>query len=754
MKFKVKSLQKPTVTAAAFLLGANVVLDVTTGHREGVVALARVATYVALGLLSAPLWAWVIGRKIPLFYTAYKALAGVVRKTLTAPTTQVVVGGWVAIGWTGALASNAWSFVRPGGRWMAPLDVFTGDAFATGGGVLGGIALAAIVTIAMILMKKRAKNRPDKNDVHNTGLEKLLAPSISEVAHLLCEPGSLQEVTRPFLGDALVRRERLHGIFTTYCLVPLFLSDAASGIGVFCPTGLGKGANTVGNTVFRPGGQRTRYDDGHGLGYIGPQILVSNTAEITTSIKWRVAVARAALRQRHDGAEPTHEQIRELVTVYDPTGVCRTHPDLAPFRKGWDPLEVVTDRATAQRLAEGLLTTELNSNTPNAAYFAKHAVRILTAFLLAAHRAGLPLSQTADWSDEIQHDPTVATQLATILAGPNGDREDKAAYEKFNATFMRLRNGGDGERSAVWGTVAGALEPFTSVAVQASTNPAYNEAMVDAAAAVTTPYSMLYVIMPINPTELDSMRPVYLAFMENLLDAAVREATRNNPARPALALPLLWTLDEFESTRCMPKLPENLASVRKYNIRIQWLTQTFSGLSAVFSDAQMGGVIGNSGAILTYAGYSGHDDHLKHIVEEIGARTVTKISKSKRGGESAGESESKDRVQLVDVARLSSELHADKMLLQLTGASAGTAAGEVQLRPFIVRQRRVVASKTELKFGWFVDPVTNARLERGTAEGVVAHDRPSDRRWVRPAQRLYRSLAARTRQPRSEPDTA
>jgi len=699
---------------------------------------------------------WVIGKKIPLLYTAYKALAGVVRKAFTTPAVQVVLGGWCAVGLTGALASNAFSFVRPGAQWIAPLDVFTNPdgAFAAGGGVLGGIALAITATIALLLMKKRAKNRPDKDDVHNTGLERLLSPTIGEVAHLLVEPGSLDEVTRPYLGDALVRRARLHGLYSTYCLVPLYLSDAASGIGVFGPTGMGKGANTVANTVLRPGGQRTRWDDGHGLGYIGPQVLVSNTAEITTSIKWRMAVARAALRQRHDGAEPTHEQVRELVTVYDPTGVCRTHPDLAPYRKGWDPLEVVTDRATAQRLAEGLLTTELNSTTPNAAYFAKHAVRILTAFLLAAHRAGLPLSQTADWSDEIQHDPTVATQLAKILAGATADREDKAAYEKFNATYMRLRNGGDGERSAVWGTVAGALEPFTSVAVQASTNPAYNEAMVDAAAAVTTPYAVLYVIMPINPLELDSMRPVYLAFMENLLDTAIREATRNNPGKPALPLPLLWTLDEFESTRCMPKLAENLASLRKYNIRIQWVTQTFSGLSAVFNAAQMGGVVGNSGAILTYGGYSGHDDHLKHIVEEIGARTVTKISKSKRGGESTGESSSKDRVQLVDVARLASEVHADKMILQTTGATAGTAAGKVQLRPFIVRQRRAVASKNEIKFGWFVDPVTNARLERGTAEGVVAHDRPSDRRWVRPIQRLYLTLAARVRRPRSEPDTA
>jgi len=757
MKFKVKSLQKPTVTAAAFLLGANVVLDVTTGHREGVVALARVATYAGLALLSAPLWAWVIGRKVPLFYTAYKALVGVVRKALTAPATQVVVGGLVAVGWTGALASNAWTLVRPGARWMAPLDVFTnpGDAFATGGGVLGGIALAIAATIAMLLMKKRAKNRPDTDDVHGTPLEKLLAPTIGQVAHLLVEPGSLAEVTRPYLCDALVQRKRLHGLYTTYCLVPLYLADAACGIGVFGPPGMGKDANSVANTVLRPGGPRTAYDDGHGLGRSCPQILISTKGDIASSLKFRVTVARAALRQANDGAEPTHEQVRELVSVYDPTGACARHPDLAPYCKGWSPLASVCDHESATKLAKGLFAAELNSNVANSKYFADNAVLLVTAMVLAAARSEAPLRQVTRWANEIAHaNSRVPGTLAKILTRPGADLEDVAAHDAFNGVYATLKNGGDGERSAIWGLVRTTLAPFTGASVAASTNPDDNLAMVDCTSAVTTPYSVLYVLMPARPSELDSMRPVFTAFLEELIDRALFEASRFGTMDARLPAGLQITINELESTLCFPKLPKYLAQFRSMNIKILWLTQTFGGLAAGYSQDQMDAIVGNSGAVLTYAGYGATDAHIKRIVEEIGARTVNRVSHSKRGGEDAGSSSSKDRVQLVDVARLKSELHADKMIIQTAGATSGTAADREQLRPFIGRQHRSAASKDEKAAGWWVDPVTFARLEKGTAEGVVAHDRPSDRRWVRPIQRLYDSLAARVRRPRSEPDTA
>jgi type IV secretory pathway TraG/TraD family ATPase VirD4 len=359
------------------------------------------------------------------------------------------------------------------------------------------------------------------------------------------------------------------------------------------------------------------------------------------------------------------------------------------------------------------------------------------------------------WANEAAHvGNTVSATLAKILTQDGADPEDAAAYEAFNATYVQLRDGGDGERSAVWNLARKTLAPFNTASVQASTNPQDNIAMVDTLAAVTVPYSVLYIVMPAKPSTLESMRAVFTAFLEELLDVAVDEAHQYDEAEPRLPAGLQLTVDELQTTRCLPKLPAYLDTFRKMNIKILFLTQSFSGLASGYSRDQMDSIRGGCGAVLTYGGYGLADEHIKGISEEIGARTVTRVSKSKRGGEDAGESSSKERVLLVDSARLLSEVHADKMIIQTAGPTSGTAADKEMLRPFIGRQHRAAASDEEKAAGWWVDPVTFARLEKGTAEGVVAQDRPSDRRWVRPIQRLYRSLAARLRRPQPEPATA
>jgi hypothetical protein len=755
VKFKAKAAKRPVMIAAASLLAANVGLSMATGHQSGS-ATAAVGPLViaAFSLVAARPLAWLLGRKIPLLWLAYKSVEGLARKVLTAPTFQVEAGAWLAIGWLGILCANAWTAVgRRPTPWLAPWSVVTdpGTAYATGGGVLGAVLLLGTVVTVAIVLSKKARNRPGKDDVHALDLERLLAPTWRDTVHLRVKPGSDAEVLRPYLCDALVKRPRLGGLWTTWPVVPLHLVKASAGLGVFAVPGKGKFVSTVCNTALRPGGARTQFDDGFGLGFVGPQVFVSNTAEIAGTIRWRVQVARAALRLGAGGVEPTHEEIRELVTIFDPTGACHSHPDLEPYRKGWSPLDGVSDWTSAKKLAEGLLATELTSTTTNAEHFAKAAVRILTAFLLAAVRGGHPLSQVCSWSDAIQQaDSKVPGLIARLLTGVNADPQDAQAHEQFLGTCQRLDDS-KGEGSAVFGTIEKCLAPFTTPAVSSSTDPRFNLAMIDGTVATTTPYATTYVVMPTDSLDLASTRPVFIAFMEELIATGVKEAIRHNPMHPGLAVPLLITLDELENTHVMPKLGANLATFRKYNMRVQWVTETYDGLTSGFSENDTKKIVANSGAILTYAGGVA-DDHTKTIVEAIGARTVTRVSRSTRSGEDgASESASKEQVQPVDMARLLSEMHADKMVVQLTGSNRGIATGRKQLRPFLGRQHRAAASEDEIDFGWYVNEVMHARLEDGTAAGVAAQNRPSDRRWVRPAQRLYRSLAARTRRPWAVP---
>ena len=120
------------------------------------------------------------------------------------------------------------------------------------------------------------------------------------------------------------------------------------------------------------------------------------------------------------------------------------------------PLAGVIDRATAEAAARKILETALSSDRE--AYFALAGVRLLTALLLAASRGGHPFSQVCLWADECQHaGNTVPATLAGLLTGPDADPSDQLAYTQFNATYVRLRDGGAGESSAVWGVLEIAL---------------------------------------------------------------------------------------------------------------------------------------------------------------------------------------------------------------------------------------------------------------------------------------------------------
>jgi len=122
------------------------------------------------------------------------------------------------------------------------------------------------------------------------------------------------------------------------------------------------------------------------------------------------------------------------------------------------PLAGVIDRATAQATARKILETALSSTQVNAKYFANYAAPLLTALLLAASRGGHPFSQVCLWADECQHaGNTVPATLAGLLTGPDADPSDQLAYTQFNATYVRLRDGGAGESSAVWGVLEIAL---------------------------------------------------------------------------------------------------------------------------------------------------------------------------------------------------------------------------------------------------------------------------------------------------------
>jgi len=633
---------------------------------------------------------------------------------------------------------------------MAPLDVFTnaGDTFAAGGGVLGGLALVGGAAVASVAYKRKGKNKPGKDDIHELDLERLLAPSIKEVKHLLVKKGSTEEATRPYLADAMVTHKLLGGLLITHPVVPLYLIDDAAGVGSIGGPGTGKKVHGLLNTLCRPAGPVPLFGDGHGLGYMGPQMLVSNTPEIAESLAWRIEVAKIALREDNDGVEPTHEQVREMVSIYDPMNVCQDRSDMRPWLKGWDPLSSVSSRKSAKKLASGLLAVESQSTAAHAAYFAGVATKLMTALLLAAARGGVPLQQVSDWANEVQNeDSTVPSTLARLLAGPDADPEDKAAYKEFMGERKRV-NGAEGERSAVWGTFKSALASFQDVDIRRSTELGRNEAMLDLLTVVSRPYAVLFVVMPNDTGDLADSRPVFTAMLTTVLSEAMKEASAchqgdEGPAKVGLAHPFLITLDELQNTYCWPRLAEDLAMVRQYNIRIHWLAQSRAGMESTFGVPVTRAILAATAAVITYAGTSAAgDDHLASIVAEIGTMVITKTSHSKRGGEESGSSSSKERTEVADVARLASEVHADKGFLQLSHMSRGNRPGKGQLRPFIVRQHRGAADPKYIKAGWFVDYVQFARLKDGSAAGVKPTERPNDSEWRERGLKLWRPLAA------------
>lgn len=751
MSGQVKALRRKAVIAALVLYAANTALNTAT-HHGGVAQSAAILAGPVIIASGVHLLCRGVGHFVGPFGKLYGLLVDLAKKSTKASGAQLAVAAYAATGWAGTLTGNTWRALRGDGPWLNPGAIVTNpaQAFAFAGGVLGAILIFGLIGAAVFVGGKAYSQRKQaKDDPHSISLEKALAPTMKDVDHLTLDPSDPEAATRPYIGDALVRAQVLGVKLPVYKFVSLYLPVAAAGLGVFGPPGVGKGANTIANTACRVGGPRQMFDDGHSLGFMGPQVLSSNSAEIANSLQWRLFVVRASLRLAGDGVEPTHEEVRELVSIYDPTGVCATDPKLRAYVKGWSPLDRVVDADSANEMAGSLLAEDLATVGGNTSYFAEAAQTVLTAMMLAAVQdRTLGMTKCVEWVNSMKSpDSTVLAELAKLLKSGNGSPTEQAERARVYAALTNVTSRlakASGEDSAVFGSLEKAMKPFSRSDVLRSIDADHNPAgMVDMVAAVTRPYATTYVVMPPQAEALTAARPVFLAFMSTLLAQAQLSGNLANPATGALPLPLLITGDEFENTLLLPNLGKNLASVRKHNIRIQWVTQTQGGLAGAFDQQRMEAIMGNSGVVLTYHGYGTADAHIQNICTQIGSISVSKVSRSKKRGDSQHESEneSRERVQVADPARLMSGLKPGQMLCQTSGSTRGMDTSTEQLRPFVVRQRRGAASSAELKAGWWCDPVTNARLVRGDAVGVRAQSRPTDVLWLRPAQRALRLAA-------------
>ena len=291
----------------------------------------------------------------------------------------------------------------------------------------------------------------------------------------------------------------------------------------------------------------------HALVVFGPpQSGKSAAIAIPSLLEWQgPAVASSIKTDLYASTVRRREALGEVL-VFDPYG-------LSPAAGStWSPLRsaVTWDGAlsTALRLtAAGELETEA---VKGGNYWAAAAEQRLAPLLWAAANTGGGMGAVVRWAYG-QGDVELPGILGHLLQQAHGARQVADSQAAFDAHVAFEALAGE-TRSSIESTVQMLLRAYRSPRVQAS-----------AASCEIRPdqflggANTLYLIGDSHRSKL--LRPIFLALLQELTDAAFHEATMRGGR---LRLPLLLCLDELGNVAPLPNLAEVASSAPSHNIQL------------------------------------------------------------------------------------------------------------------------------------------------------------------------------------------
>jgi len=265
------------------------------------------------------------------------------------------------------------------------------------------------------------------------------------------------------------------------------------------------------------------------LGWEGPVLAASVKGDLlAATVGWRRRCGR--------------------VWVFDPTGSSGERP------AAWDPLAAARSWAGARRVAADL--TELarsEGTTADGEFWYAMAAKLLAPLLFAAASADRPLADVLRWVD--------TQEVAEVLELLERAGVDQAIWA-IQASWQREER----QRSSVYTTVEAVLEPLAGGAA------GQGEAIDPDALLSGT--NTVYLCAPAHDQR--RLRPVFVAVVKAVLDAAFTRAARRGPLDPAL----LVVLDEAANIAPVAELDGLAATCAGHGIALVTIWQDLAQLHA------------------------------------------------------------------------------------------------------------------------------------------------------------------------------
>ena len=266
---------------------------------------------------------------------------------------------------------------------------------------------------------------------------------------------------------------------------------------------------------------------------------------IPAILEWAGPVVATSVKSDLVRATHVAREQRGPVHLYDPTvssglaGVLET--------TGWSPLASSTSWPGARRTARGpVLGGREEGGMEDAGFWYASAEKLLGPLSFAAASAGVSIADVVRWIDEEElGEPLLALELAGVPDALRAARTSFAREER--------------QRSSVFATAETVVAGFAEPDVAASTyGPCLDPRMLVDGRART-----LYCCAPSR--EQERLRPLFVAFVRQVIDAAFDAAARlGQPLSP----PLLIVLDEAANIAPLSDLGTILSTAAGHGIQL------------------------------------------------------------------------------------------------------------------------------------------------------------------------------------------
>ncbi|MGF1661001.1 MAG: type IV secretory system conjugative DNA transfer family protein [Kineosporiaceae bacterium] len=355
-----------------------------------------------------------------------------------------------------------------------------------------------------------------------------------------------------------------------------------------------------------------------------PAVMTAPGAVVVTSNKRDIVDATRGPRARAG-----------RVWVFDPQQIVGENPTW-----WWDPLTFVTDEATAATLADIFAMATRPAGARTDAYFDGAGQELLGNLMLAAARAGRPLTQVYEWLT----DPT-DDEPAIVLA--------KHGFPMASRAIAGVVAAPDRQRSGVFGTAQQMAAVMTSSAAMRwvtprsdgpDTRPRFDPAAFVCSAHTGSPET----VYSLSKEGKGTAGPLVTALTVAITEAAEILATRSPGGR--LPVPLVAVLDEAANVVRWRALPDMYSHYGSRGIVVMTLLQSWSQGVEVWGRDGMR-KLWSAATVKVYGGGVTEAEFLDELSRLVGSYERTTWSTTHgRGGRQRSRATRTDRI--LDVADL------------------------------------------------------------------------------------------------------